>query len=101
RMKSAFLGMAAHELNTPLTTIIGFTELLTVEETAKNFDQKQKTEYLQLIHDKALALGGLIDDLLDISRVESGRALTICYEEFDLKEKISTVIQPYQNVAGD
>jgi PAS domain S-box-containing protein len=101
RMKSAFLGMAAHELNTPLTTIIGYTELLTTEETAKNFDQQQKTEYLHLIHDKAIALGGLIDDLLDISRVESGRALTVCYEEFDLKEKILSVIKPYKDADGE
>lgn len=98
QMKNAFLGMAAHELNTPLTTIIGYTELLTTEETAVGFDDKQKADYLQLIHDKALALGGLIDDLLDVSRVESGRDLTLHYQEFDLKETLSEVLNPYQEV---
>ncbi len=40
RMKSAFLGMATHELNTPLTTIIGYSELLTSPETADNFSDR-------------------------------------------------------------
>jgi len=96
RMKSAFLGMAAHELNTPLTTIIGYTELLTDKETAGNFDSKQQKDCLRLIHDKALALGGLIDDLLDISRVESGRPLFLNIQEFDLNELIRNVSAPYQ-----
>jgi signal transduction histidine kinase len=92
QMKSAFLGMAAHELNTPLTTIMGYSELLTAEETADVFDAEQQKEYLLLIHNKALALGGLIDDLLDISRVESGRPLVLNYQEFDLGAMISEVV---------
>jgi len=77
RMKSAFLGMATHELNTPLTTIIGYSELLTSPETADNFSAEQKKDCLLLIHKKALSLGGLVDDLLDVSRVESGRSLAL------------------------
>jgi len=95
RMKSAFLAMAAHELNTPLTTIIGYSELLTSKETAGNFDAQQQKDFLLLIHNKALALGGLIDDLLDISRVESGRPLTLCYQEFVLDAMIRTIVAPY------
>jgi signal transduction histidine kinase len=86
RMKNAFLGMAAHELNTPLTTIIGYSELLTAKETAGNFDAAQQKEYLQLIHNKAVALGGLIDDLLDVGRFESGRPLTLRYQQFSLDD---------------
>jgi len=48
RMKSAFLGMATHELNTPLTTIIGYSELLTSPETADNFSDEQKKDCLLL-----------------------------------------------------
>lgn len=92
RMKSAFLGMAAHELNTPLTTIIGYSELLTSEETAGNFDADQKKDFIALIHNKALALGGLIDDLLDVSRVESGRPLTLCYEALLFDDMINKVV---------
>jgi len=92
RMKSAFLGMAAHELNTPLTTIIGYTELLTAQETSGSFDAQQQEDFLLLIHNKALALGGLIDDLLDISRVESGHPLTLCYQEFVLDAMVSEIV---------
>jgi PAS domain S-box-containing protein len=101
RMKNAFLGMAAHELNTPLATIIGYAELLTAKETSGNFSHQQQEDYLRLIHDKALALGGLIDDLLDISRVESGQQLPLNYQQFDLKEKVSTVLQSYRDGDGD
>jgi PAS domain S-box-containing protein len=95
RMKSAFLGMATHELNTPLTTIIGYSELLTSPETADNFSAEQKKDCLLLIHDKALSLGGLVDDLLDVSRVESGRPLTLDYQEFDFDSMIREVVDSY------
>jgi PAS domain S-box-containing protein len=95
RMKSAFLGMATHELNTPLTTIIGYSELLTSPETADNFSAEQKKDCLLLIHDKALSLGGLVDDLLDVSRVESGRPLALDYQEFDFGRMIREVVDIY------
>ena len=97
RMKSAFLGMATHELNTPLTTIIGYSELLTSPETADNFSAEQKKDCLLLIHDKALSLGGLVDDLLDVSRVESGRPLTLDYQEFDFDSMIREVVDSYDS----
>ncbi len=100
RMKSAFLGMAAHELNTPLTTIIGYSELLTTAETAEKFDADQQRECLMLIHDKALALGRLVDDLLDISRIESGRPLSIDYRDFDLLSLIHEILSPYLAASG-
>jgi signal transduction histidine kinase len=95
RMKSAFLGMATHELNTPLTTIIGYSELLTSPETADNFSDEQKKDCLLLIHDKALSLGGLVDDLLDVSRVESGRPLALDYQAFDFDGMIREVVDIY------
>ena len=95
RIKSAFLGMATHELNTPLTTIIGYSELLTSPETADNFSAEQKKDCLLLIHDKALSLGRLVDDLLDVSRVESGRPLTLDYQEFDFDSLIREVVDSY------
>jgi PAS domain S-box-containing protein len=96
RMKSAFLGMAAHELNTPLTTIIGYSELLTSKETSGLFDTKQQKSYLELIHNKALALGCLIDDLLDISRVESGRPLTLHYQEFNFDVVVQEIVDSFR-----
>ncbi len=48
-----------------------------------------------LIHDKALSLGGLVDDLLDVSRVESGRALSLDYQEFDFNAMVREVVDYY------
>jgi signal transduction histidine kinase len=95
RMKSSFLGMAAHELNTPLTTIIGYTEILASSETLNKFSAEQQKEYLDLVHEKALALGTLIDDLLDISRVESGRPLSINSQDFDLKDMVENLVEGF------
>lgn len=96
QMKRAFLGMAAHELNTPLTTIIGYTELLTAKETADTFTEQQKKDFISLVHNKALALGGLIDDLLDISRVESGSSLDLCRRDFLLNSMIREIVVSYR-----
>lgn len=100
RMKNAFLGMAAHELNTPLTTIVGFTELLTARETADSFSPEQQREFLHLVHDKALALGGLIDDLLDISRVESGRPMILNYQDVRLEALVREVVGACERGGG-
>lgn len=95
RMKSAFLSMATHELNTPLTTIIGYSELLTSTETEDKFSAEQRRDCLLLIHDKALSLGALVDDLLDVSRVEAGSPLSLDYQEFDFDSMIREVVDSY------
>lgn len=97
QMKNAFLGMAAHELNTPLTAILGFTELLTQQETISQLGAEQTDEYLRLIHQKALALSRLIDDLLDISRVEAGQPLALDISPVHLDELLREVLRPYQD----
>ena len=67
RMKSEFLVTAAHELRTPLASILGFTELLIARVMAP---EKQK-ELLQTIHRQSKLLAQLINELLDLSRIES------------------------------
>lgn len=96
RLKNAFLGMAAHELNTPLAAILGFSELLTSAHAATQLSAEQREEYLNLIHHKALELSHLIDDLLDISRVEAGQPLPLDYETVRLDEVVREVLRPYQ-----
>lgn len=74
RMKSDFVSTAAHELRTPLATIIGYSELLLDPEF---FSAEQRQEFVQLIFNKAGDLSDLIDDLLDISRIESGQEILL------------------------
>lgn len=97
RLKNEFLGMAAHELNTPLAAILGFSELLLDADASVPIDPDQRAEYLQLIHDKALALSRLVDDLLDISRVEAGQPLILDYETVRVEELLRDVLRPYQD----
>ncbi|MDF1579748.1 MAG: PAS domain-containing sensor histidine kinase [Desulfuromonadales bacterium] len=73
RMKSEFVSTAAHEFRTPLTAIIGFSELMLNDE----FPRDEQHEFLTMIHDKAQSLSHLVNNLLDISRIEAGEKLSL------------------------
>ena len=67
RMKSEFLSTAAHELRTPMSSVFGFTELLLIRE----FDKETTEEILQNIHLQSASLVRMINDLLDLARIEA------------------------------
>jgi PAS domain S-box-containing protein len=69
-LKSSLVSTASHELRTPLTMIQGFSELLLERN---NLDPSQTREGLEQIHASSQRLGRLIDDLLSVSRIESGK----------------------------
>jgi PAS domain S-box-containing protein len=69
RMKSEFLSMAAHELRTPMASIFGFTELL----LKRKFDDNRRQDMLSTIHRQASVLINLVNELLDLARIESRR----------------------------
>ena len=71
RMKSEFVSLVSHELRTPLTSIIGFISLILAEKMGK-INQKQR-EGLGRAHRQSKRLAALIEDLLDVSRIEAGR----------------------------
>ena len=79
--KSTFLANMSHELRTPLNAIIGYSELL--QEIAKEEKQKEYLEDLKKIDTAGQNLLNLINDILDISRVEAGK-MDIFVEKFDL-----------------
>jgi len=84
RMKSEFLSTAAHELRTPLTSILGFSEIL----LKKKLDEERQTRFLKIINEESAGLAGLINDLLDVSRIESGRGFMIKKAPTDVKDII-------------
>ncbi len=92
QLKSEFLASMSHELRTPLHTIIGFSELL-AEELEGPLNAKQK-RFIDHIHTDSQHLLALINDILDISKIESGR-LELRREAFDiagvLEETLSSV----------
>lgn len=77
RMKSEFLSAVSHELKTPLTTVTGFLELLLHRE----FERPRQEQYLRISLEEAGRLQRLIEDLLTLSRLESGRF------QFQMKER--------------
>ncbi len=68
RAKTNFLANMSHELRTPLNAVLGFAELLSLDSFAD-----RRREYAELIHGSGAHLLGLVDDLLDLSRIEAGK----------------------------
>lgn len=99
QMKSDFLAMAAHELMTPLASIMGYSELLT-SETVKELTADQQSEFLNYIYHKAEGLSRIVDDLLDLSRIESGQQISIVKIEFDLNAVVARLLEAYRKVSS-
>jgi signal transduction histidine kinase len=98
--KSRFLATMSHEIRTPLNAIVGYTDLLELG-LAGPLTSKQK-EYLARVKASSEHLIGLIDDILDLARVESGRMI-LNYETLSAGESISAaiaLIEPQARSAG-
>ena len=83
RMKTEFLGTAAHELRSPLTTLQGYAELLMVRS---DFSPEEVRRFVGYIHEQALHLANLVSDLLDVSKIEAGAAFPIKPVEMNPRE---------------
>jgi PAS domain S-box-containing protein len=94
RLKSEFLANMSHELRTPLNGIIGFSEFL-LDEKPGPLNDKQK-EYLNDVHTSGGHLLQLINDVLDLAKVEAGK-MELSVVEFGLNEvvnEVSSVVRP-------
>ena len=90
--KSDFISAAAHELRTPLIAVIGYCELL--ENVDNNpLTEEQKKSYLSIVQSNAESLNHLVDDLLDVGRIQIGRSLGIVPKENDLSVIIEKAVQ--------
>ncbi len=85
--KSRFLAAMSHELRTPLNAILGFSELLATD-TGAPLDEARKAEYARIIHESGQHLLGLVNDILDLSRVEAG-AYALEPEAIDMAELVA------------
>ncbi len=94
KSKSLFLANMSHELRTPLNAIIGYSEML--QEEMEDFGADELTPDLQKIHGAGKHLLSLINDILDLSKVEAGR-MDLYLESFDivqLIEEVKSTIHP-------
>ncbi|PKB72204.1 MAG: hypothetical protein BZY87_01530 [SAR202 cluster bacterium Io17-Chloro-G6] len=94
RTKSQFLANMSHELRTPLNAIIGYSEML--QEEAEDLETGEFQEDLDRINGAGKHLLGLINDVLDISKIEAG-AMDIYLETFPIEpmiQEVATTMQP-------
>ena len=89
RLKSEFVTKASHELRTPLSSIHAYTEMLADGEVE---DEAQRGEFLRIVHEESARLARLVDNMLDISRIEAGVA-TANRKSVDLGEIAGRVIE--------
>lgn len=94
-MKSEFLNTVSHELRTPLTSIKAFAEIL-LDNVGE--DPETQTEFLEIINKESDRLTRLINNLLDLSRIEAGR-MKWDREPLDLHEVVSTAVSSLRGAA--
>ena len=88
KMKDKFISIVSHDLKSPYTTILGFSEILMNDDT---LHEKERNEYISYIYDGAKLQLNLIEHLLDWSRLRTGRT-KIENQRLDLRNLISTVV---------
>jgi signal transduction histidine kinase len=91
--QSDLLSEVVHELRTPLTSIRGYSKMLLL---AEGIDQEKKLEFVETIHRESIRLGQMINDFLDLARLESGRTY-MAQKPVNMSEVISetlTMLQP-------
>jgi signal transduction histidine kinase/ActR/RegA family two-component response regulator len=101
RLKSEFLANMSHELRTPLNAILGFSEILK-DNLAGKMTAAQQHDCLENIHASGRHLLNLVNDVLDLSKIEAGR-LELQYEEFPVGgciAEVLTVVRPLAERSG-
>jgi len=100
RYKSEFLANMSHELRTPLNAILGFSEILL--DVTMNLTVGERTEFLRNIHSSGQHLLGLINDILDLAKIEAGK-MELKAEEMRVAEalqEVTAILEPMARQQG-
>ena len=95
-LKSSFLANMSHEIRTPMNGILGFAELL----KTTNIDEEEKIEYLGLIEKNGKQLLNLMNDIIDIAKIEAGE-MRLNRKKFDLNHFLDDIYQNFSNQYPD
>ena len=93
-MKDNFLSMVSHDLRTPMTSIKGYTKLLQMGGGSM-LSPEQQQDFLQIIINSVDRMAGLVNDLLDVSRIEAGR-IRLEISDVQMSDVINEVIEAVQ-----
>src|ERR671937_2598635 len=97
RLKSEFLANMSHELRTPLNAILGFSELLR-DDLAGKISENQRKDCLNNIYNSGRHLLALINDVLDLTKIEAGR-MDLVYEEVPVESALREVLNVVKGLA--
>ncbi len=98
QQKDQFIALASHELKSPITVIKGYARLSM--KSAEQLGDRQLGRKIQIIEEQAHRLTRMVDDLLDVSRMQGG-ALILDRRPFDLRDAVSEVVKNIQPAAPD
>lgn len=96
QMKSDFVALASHELRTPLTSIQGYAELILDGDVGEI--SREQREFLEIISQNTRRLEALINDVLDVEKIESGR-MTMKREKVDLSRIVDSCVKTFKVMA--
>jgi two-component system sensor histidine kinase ResE len=97
KMRKDFIANVSHELRTPISMLQGYSEAI-VDDIAES--QEEKREMAKVIYDESLRMGRLVNELLDLARMEAGH-LQLNIEDVNLSSFINRIIHKFQGLAKD
>jgi signal transduction histidine kinase len=95
KMQSEFINIAAHELRTPIQSILGYSELLKGSELLKEDESKNVLHLITPIQKNAQRLEKLANDILDVTRIEN-KQLKLNFEQFNLIDLVADIVQDFK-----
>jgi two-component system, OmpR family, sensor histidine kinase ResE len=97
KLRKDFIANVSHELRTPIAMLQGYSEAI-IDDIAAS--EEEKKELAQVIYDESLRMGRLVNDLLDLARMEAGH-ITLNYEMVELGPYIERIIRKFQGLAKE